>query len=223
VAHTQARSCDLLKGEVVSLLPSFEHDLPRCWKLSRVVGAALVGACGWRVEGAPPNVAKAIIIAAPHTSNWDFFYALIVGWKCGLSFHWLVKDSLFQPPFGRLLRWLGGEPVDRRESRGLVEQVGERFRAVPRLLLMVPAEGTRAYRPYWKSGFYWMANQANVPLILGFLDYRRRCAGFGPAFVPTGDIATEMDFVRSFYKDIQGRYPHQASTVRLRIEDGDEG
>ncbi|MCB9666040.1 MAG: lysophospholipid acyltransferase family protein [Alphaproteobacteria bacterium] len=174
---------------------------------------------GWRTEGGPPPVSKAVLIAAPHTSNWDFFHALMAGWVFGLSFQWLGKDALFEGPLGPLLRFLGGVAVDRSAPHGLVEEVARRFRASDRLLLMVPAEGTRSFRPYWKSGFYQIASQAEVPIILGWLDYRHRVAGLGPAILPTGDVRADMDRIRAFYADKTGKFPERFGTVRLRQED----
>lgn len=202
-------------------LPPMRHDLPRCWPTSRLVGAAALRAAGWDIEGElPAGCAKALVIAAPHTSNWDFFWALLAGWTYGVHFQWLGKDALFTGPRGVLMKSLGGVAVDRSAAHGLVGAVADRFRAETRLFLMVPAEGTRSYRPYWKSGFYWMAHEAQVPIVLGFLDYERKRAGFGPAFVPTGDVTADMDRIRAFYEGKQGKFPDQFSRVRLRVEDG---
>lgn len=204
---------------MTALLPQSEHDLPRCSPGARWLGLVVQWIFGWRAEGGPPNASKAVLIAAPHTSNWDFFHALMAGWVFGVQFQWLGKQELFDGPLGPLLRWLGGVAVDRRASHGLVEEVARRFQAADRMLLMVPAEGTRSYRPYWKSGFYQIALAADVPIILGYLDYRRRRAGLGPALHPTGDMSADMDVIRAFYADKTGKYPERFGRVRLRAED----
>lgn len=193
--------------------------LPRCNPAARLVGRFLCWLTGWRLVGEPPRVAKAVLIAAPHTSNWDIVYALMAAWSAGISFHWLVKSDHFRGPLGWLIRVLNGVPVDRSAPRGLVGQAVQRFEASDRLLLMVPAEGTRSYRPYWKSGFYWMAREAGVPIALGFLDYPNRRASMGELLWPTGDVKADMDRIRAAYAGIQGKHPEGFSRIRLRAED----
>jgi 1-acyl-sn-glycerol-3-phosphate acyltransferase len=181
--------------------------LPRCNALARFVGKALALLTGWRFEGQIPEVNKAVLIASPHTSNWDIFHSLLAGWSKGISFHWLVKADHLRGPGGWLVRALNGVAVDRSAPQGLV----------------VPASGTRSYRPYWKSGFYWMASEARVPIILGYLDYARKRAGFGPLLRPTDDIHSDMDAIRTFYDGVQGKFPDKVSRIRLRAEDeGDD-
>lgn len=205
------------------MLPPITHDFPRCWWISRVVGTVLLRLQGWNVGGSPPPLRKAVVIAVPHTSNWDFWYALLACWSFGLSFQWLGKDTLFEGPLGGLLRALGGMSVDRARSNGLVSQVAERFAAADRMVLMVPAEGTRSRRDTWKSGFYFMAKEAHVPVVLGYLDYPNRRAGFGPAIAVTDDPRADMDKVRAFYADKVGKYPERQGAIKLAIEDGKEG
>lgn len=196
------------------------HDFPRCWSVSRFVGAALMRAQGWTCDGdPPPGVRKAVVIAVPHTSNWDFWIALCACWEFGVSFQWLGKQELFEGPAGPLLHWLGGVGVDRSQHTGLVAQVGQRFRESERLLLMVPAEGTRGYRPYWKSGFYWMAVEAEVPIVLAYLDYEKKRAGFGPVMRPSGDPRADMEVIRAFYAGVKGKFPDLQSRIRLELED----
>lgn len=199
------------------------HDLPRAPLVLRWLGTLLLRLQGWRIEGGfPEGMRKCVLIANPHTSNWDFWFALLGGWAHGVVFQWLGKDSLFRGTLGPLLSFLGGVAVDRSKPNGLVEQVGERFAENERLLLMVPASGTRSYRDYWKSGFYWMAKEAQVPIVLGYLDYGRKVAGIGIPVTPTDDLSADMDRIRAFYEGKQGKYPDQVSRIRLRAEDGDE-
>ncbi|MCB9681546.1 MAG: 1-acyl-sn-glycerol-3-phosphate acyltransferase [Alphaproteobacteria bacterium] len=201
--------------------PTFQFA--RCSPVHRAVGTLFLWLTGWRWEGSIPDVPNAVLIAAPHTSNWDLVFAMAAGWSKGLSFAWLGKDSLFRGPFGWLYRLLGGVPVDRSAHHGLVDQAAARLTAGTGLLLMVPAEGTRGYRDQWKSGFYWIASKAQVPVILGFLDYGRKRAGFGPALVPSGDVTADMDQVRAFYAPITARYPASKSRIYLSAEAGDTG
>lgn len=199
------------------------QTLPRCNFVARTIGQALCLLTGWRLVGELPEVPKAVLIAAPHTSNWDIVYSLMTGWSRGISFHWLVKSDHFEGPVGWLIRALNGVAVDRSAPQGLVEQAVERFAQSERLLLMVPAAGTRSYRPYWKSGFYWMATEGNLPICLGYLDYPTKSASLGALLYPTGDLRADMDTIRAWYDGKVGKHPDKVSRIRLRAEDEDEG
>jgi 1-acyl-sn-glycerol-3-phosphate acyltransferase len=173
---------------------------------------------GWEAEGARPSVSRFVLVAAPHTSNWDlaFLLALAAGFDLRLS--WMGKHQLFKPPFGWLMRWTGGIPIVRHQRGGMVEQAARSFAGAEKLVLVVPAEGTRGRVDCWKSGFYHIARSANVPIVLGYLDYRRRRGGFGPSIEATGDVGADMDKIRAFYADKVGRFPDQFGEVRLQEE-----
>jgi 1-acyl-sn-glycerol-3-phosphate acyltransferase len=128
------------------------------------------------------------------------------------------KHTLFQGPIGRVMRGLGGVPVHRDRSNSLVTQMADIIEASDRIALTVPAEGTRGYTTHWKSGFYHIARAAEVPVVLGFLDYGRRRGGFGPEIVLTGDVREDMDEIRAFYADKQGRYPEMTGEILLKEE-----
>lgn len=198
------------------------NQLPRCNFLARWIGKLACALTGWRLVGEAPAVSKAVLIANPHTSNWDIVYALMTAWSSGASFHWLVKSDHVRGPLGWLIRALNGVPVDRSAPQGLVEQAVRRFAEAERMLLLVPASGTRSYRPYWKSGFYWMAKQAGVPICLGFLDYSTKRASMGAVLWPTDDLRADMDVIRAHYAGIQGKFPDQVSRIRLKAEDEDQ-
>jgi 1-acyl-sn-glycerol-3-phosphate acyltransferase len=176
--------------------------------------------CGWRVEGVLPPTTRAVLIAAPHTSNWDLPFMLAVGWAYGVRPSWLGKRELFRWPFGGVMRWLGGIPVDRRSRQNLVQQAVAVLEKAQALTLVIPPSGTRSRAPYWKSGFYHIARGARVPIVCGFLDYARRVGGIGPVFEPTGDIEADMLVIRDFYAGIAGKYPERAAPVRLK--DGED-
>lgn len=196
------------------------HSFPRCTWLSHLLGRFVLWASGWKVEGqVPDGVPKAVLIAAPHTSNWDFVFALAAGWALGLRIRWLGKDALFKPPLGWLLRPLGGLAVDRSKPHGMVGEVARSFREVDAMLLMVPAEGTRSRRDYWKSGFYFMAKEAGVPILAGYLDYGRKVASTGIPLQPSSDVRADMDVLRAHYDGRVGAHPQHFSPVRLRQED----
>ncbi len=182
------------------------------------LGRAWMGAFGWRVEGALPETRKFVFIAAPHTSNWDLPFMLATAYILGVRVSWMGKHTLFEGPFGGFMKALGGIPVDRRSANNLVQQVAERFQQADTLILAVPPEGTRKKVEYWKSGFYHIARSAQVPIAMGFLDFRRKRAGLGPLLYPTGDVRADMDQVRAFYRDIRGKIPKDESEPRLREE-----
>ena len=174
---------------------------------------------GWQKEGRLPRGQKCVLIAAPHTSNWDLFYTICLAFAFRVNPRWMGKDTLFRFPFGSLLRWLGGIPVDRSKANNVVAQSIQTFEEEDELILIVPPEGTRSKVRYCKTGFYYIALGANVPIILGFMDYKQKAGGFGPAFTPTGDIKKDMSAIRSFYAGISGKRPEltgQADVVSKR-------
>lgn len=174
---------------------------------------------GWKAVGDSPSEPKYVLIAAPHTSNWDWAHMLAAAWVFDVKMHWLGKREIFDNPLGGVMRALGGVPVDRATSNSLVDQIIQRFGESETLTIVVPPSGTRRKRDYWKSGFYHMAVGANVPIVMGYLNYGKKEAGFGPAMWPTGDLGEDMDAIRAFYQDVRGRYPALESTPRLRAED----
>jgi 1-acyl-sn-glycerol-3-phosphate acyltransferase len=175
------------------------------------------------VEGRFPDVAKAVVIAAPHTSNWDMPLMLAIAWVLGVRPAWLGKRELFRWPFGWLMRSLGGVPVDRAVSQNLVQQAVDQFGAVERLHLVIPPSGTRSRAKHWRSGFHHIAHGAGVPIVCAFLDYRRKIGGIGPVLHASADVASDMDRLRAFYADITPKFPASATPVRLREEDESAG
>jgi 1-acyl-sn-glycerol-3-phosphate acyltransferase len=163
----------------------------------------------WRIEGKLPDTPKFVLIAAPHTSNWDLPVMLSLAFAFRTRLFWMGKDTLFRRPFGAIMRWLGGIPIDRSKSHNVVEQSAEHFRKAESLVMVVPPEGTRQKVRYWKTGFYRIAESAGVPIALGFLDYRRKVGGFGPTVVPTGDIEADMETIQAFYANITGKHSDQ--------------
>ena len=186
--------------------------------MRRALASLFLRATGWRAEGSRPAARRYVLVAAPHTSNWDLAYLLALASIYDVSVSWMGKDSLFRGPWGVVLRWLGGIPVDRRHRGNLVRQMADLFEKSERLALTVPAEGTRAYTPHWRSGFYHIARTANVPVVLGFLDDQRKRGGFGPELVLTGDMGQDMDEIRGFYSDKVGKHPECMGPVRLKEE-----
>lgn len=175
--------------------------------LLRTLSVRFLRAKGWTIEGSlPPGADKAVLIAAPHTSNWDLPYTLMVAFALRLHIHWLGKASIFRWPFGPLMRWLGGIAVDRSRSNNLVASSAAALAAAPGpVQLVIPPEGTRGRTRHWKTGFYFIAQQANVPIVLAYMDYERKISGLGPLFVPTGDVERDMATIKAFYVPFRGR------------------
>jgi len=157
---------------------------------------------GWRTEGKAPDLPKYIIIAAPHTSNWDFLYTLLFAFAEKLDIYWMGKDAIFKKPFRGLMMWLGGIPVDRSKATGLVERSIQAFAENKKLTLVVPPSGTRKKVIVWKTGFYHIAAGANVPIVLGYINYQQKTIGLGPAVVTTGDMDADMKKINTFYSNL---------------------
>lgn len=172
---------------------------------------------GWRIEGITPAEQKYVLIAAPHTSNWDFPVTLMVCFALRLRVYWMGKASLFPPVFGHIMRWLGGIPVDRSKSGNLVQSTVDAFHTSQRLTVIVPPEGTRGKVTHWKTGFYYIALGANVPIALGYLDFKRKIGGIGKMFVVSGDLAKDMADIRQFYCGISGKNPQQFDSDNIQV------
>jgi 1-acyl-sn-glycerol-3-phosphate acyltransferase len=169
---------------------------------------------GWTVEGAlPPGVEKCVVIAAPHTSNWDLPYTLMVAYVLRLQIYWMGKSSIFTFPFGPIMRWLGGIAVNRTQANNLVDSCAQELvKSKGAVHLVVPPEGTRSKTRYWKTGFYYIALQAQVPIVMAYMDYSRKVSGLGPLFYPTGDIEKDMVAIKAFYAPFKGKNADQFET-----------
>ena len=187
--------------------------------LKRWIGSTFLRATGWKMSGVRPAVDRYVIIAAPHTSNWDMPFMLAMAFVYDIPVRWMGKHTLFSPPFGALLKRLGGIPIVRDQPGGVVGQMVDYFKDNGSLVLMVPAEGTRSHVEYWKSGFYHIARAADVPVILSYLDFEKKVGGIGPSLQLTGDIHADMDKIRAFYAGIEGLRPQNVGVIRLREED----
>ena len=189
-------------------------DTPVVNTLLRVVSRATLRLTGWTIEGSlPAHAAKSVLIAAPHTSNWDLPYTLMLAFSLHLRVYWMGKQSLFRAPFGGVMRWLGGIPVNREQSSNLVASSAQAMRAAKGpMQLIVPPEGTRGKTRHWKTGFYYIAQEAGVPIMLAFVDYGRKVGGLGPVFEPTGDLDADMATIKAFYAPIKGKNADQFET-----------
>ncbi len=170
---------------------------------------------GWTAVGQMPNVPKAVLVAAPHTSNWDGFWALVYTVAVDADIHLFAKQSLFWFPLGALLRALGGIPLDRSRAGGAVQQAVDLFNENDRFYFGLAPEGTRKKTPGWKSGFYRIAERAGVPVYLGFLDYKHKRLGIGRRLDLSGNQDADLQVCRAFYAQVEGRWPEQTSPIEF--------
>jgi len=175
---------------------------------------------GWKAVGTKPSAARYLILAAPHTSNWDFPLMIALRFAFSVEAHWLAKHSLFRPPFGWFFRALGGIPVDRRSRQDTVTQVSEKIRRSESFILALSPEGSRSWRPHWRSGFYHIAKEAEVPVCLAFLDFKRREGGFGP-LIELGSTPEEcLAEIRAFYETKEGLHPEKVGPICFQSGEG---
>lgn len=177
------------------------------------------------VEQQPP-LTGSIMLGFPHTTTMDAVYMLCIAWSVDLDVKWLVKKSMTRPPLGWIVKPLGAVPVDREHPQGFVQGIVEGIERRnqkgigkhPWSLVIAP-EGTRSKTEYWKSGFYRIATETGLPVMLGFVDSRNRTLGLGPVLEMTGDPREDMDKIREFYAGRVGIKPGKQTTPRLRMED----
>ncbi len=161
---------------------------------------------GWKVEGSWPGLAKAVLIAAPHTSNWDGVYMLAAAGFYRIKLRWMGKQSLTTGPLGPLVRWLGCVPIDRAGKNDMVASMAANFAERTDMILAIPPEGTRSISHEWKSGFYHIAHTAGVPLIVSVLDYGTKTIRLAAAFATSGDYDADLALIRKHYEGVQGRH-----------------
>lgn len=163
---------------------------------------------GWKVTGEmPEGIKKCIMIEAPHTSNYDFILGRLAFYKLGIDVKFLIKKELFKFPLGGLLKAMGGIPVNRGKKSNIVEDVAGLFDKGKELVVVITPEGTRKYITHWKKGFYNIAVKANVPIVLGFLDYKKKEGGIGPTIYPSGDFDKDFAVIKKFYRDKSACHP----------------
>ncbi|WP_394204228.1 lysophospholipid acyltransferase family protein [Shewanella waksmanii] len=167
----------------------------------------LLAIIGWQVDGNMPKQDKYIVIVGPHTSNWDFIIGVIARGAIGEKINFLGKHQLFIPPWGWLFRAIGGTPVDRRKSNNLVDAVAKLFASKPQFKLALAPEGTRSPVKRWKTGFYHIATQADVPIVTVGLDFGRKAVVIAPSMTASGNIEQDMQHILDFYRCIKGRHP----------------
>jgi 1-acyl-sn-glycerol-3-phosphate acyltransferase len=170
---------------------------------------------GWTIAGELPTVKKAVFIAAPHTSNWDGFWLLVYKTALDVEVHFLAKHTLFWWPLGSILRAMGAIPVDRAVSASTVQQVVDAFSGRDRFWFALSPEGTRKWQPHWKTGFYRIAKAANVPIVLAFMDYRKKRMGIGITLPENRNLVEDLKTIRDFYAPFSGRVPERQGPIEF--------
>lgn len=196
-------------------------DTPLVSPLLREMGKAFLALQGWRIEGTIDDLNKGVMIAAPHTSNWDFVYTMAMFFSQESRIRWMGKKEMFRFPFGGFMRWLGGIPVDRANAFHVARDAVAALRENDHMIILVPPEGTRTKVKEWKLGFYLIAKRANVPIVMGYLDFKRRLGGYGPQLVPSGDNKSDLAELQAFYNTITGKRPEKTSPVVALKDDGE--
>ena len=186
--------------------------------MSQRIGKAIAAAWGWQIVVNQPPPHKCVIIGAHHTTGWDLPLALLFIAASNLPLKWVGKDSLFWfPPLGWLLKAFGGIPVNRRVHGNFVEKMTEEFRTRETFMMVIAPEGTRKYTPKWKTGFYYIAQTAGVPIVLGFVDFKRKAVGLGPVLTLSGNIQDDFEVIRQFYSTVTGKHPERHGKIQIDL------
>ncbi len=164
---------------------------------------------GWKIVGKAPSEHQFVMVAAPHTSNWDFLYARAAFYVLDIPLKYTIKKELFFFPLGFFLKLMGGIPIDRSKKSNMVDNMIKLYSDHDRLAILVTPEGTRSYSEKWKKGFYYVATGAKVPICCGYLDYKKKHAGIGPLLYPTGDYEEDLEKIQAFYRTVTAKYPEK--------------
>lgn len=175
--------------------------------MKKTMSKALLRLAGWKLGGLVEDVPKCVICVAPHTSNWDFVIGKLLYTSIGRNAGFLMKKEWFFFPFGPFFRWLGGVPVDRSRRTSVTDQIAEQFNRHEAFQIAITPEGTRKRVEEWKKGFYYIAQKANVPILIAYFDYKKKEAGFKGIFYPTGDAEKDIREIRTYYKDVTACHP----------------
>ena len=191
---------DLLSQPTPPRMPLAGHSAFTRW-----LGRSTLRACGWKLVGVLPDEPRAVMIVAPHSSNWDGFWGFAAKIALGFEVRVLGKAQLFWWPLGPLLRKLGAIPLDRSSPQGTIGQAIKLLRKSERMWYAITPEGTRKRVEHWKTGFWKIATGAGVPIIPAYFDYPSRTIGVGPLFWPTDDMQADMAALRAWYRPWRGK------------------
>lgn len=179
-----------------------------------LISRAILFLLGWKIEGQyPHHIPKKILVVYPHTSNWDFPLGILVRTASKAKIQFIGKNSLFRPPYGFIFRGLGGVPVDRTKSNQFVDNMVETYNNRERFTTVIAPEGTRKKVDRLKTGFYYIAVGAKIPMILTQFDFERKVVRYGEPFYPSGDKEKDFEFIFDYFRGIKGKYPQLAFTI----------
>ena len=185
-------------------------DTPVLKTVLRILSIITLKLLGWKTTGEiPRDLKKCVMIAAPHTSNWDLPFMLMIAFVFRTPIYWMGKEQIFKAPFKGLMMWMGGVPVDRSKANNMVQASIDAINSNERLFLIVPPEGTRSKVTYWKTGFYHIAHGAQVPVLMGYLDFQRKQGGILGTYQTTGDVDADMEAIKAYYAPIKGKKADQ--------------
>jgi 1-acyl-sn-glycerol-3-phosphate acyltransferase len=176
--------------------------------MKRAISRFILWITGWKVDKEiPNNTTRCVVAMAPHTSNWDFVLGRLALNIYGVKAKMLVKKELFFFPLGFFLKRMGAIPVDRKKKTNITQMVVDLYKKHDDLVILFTPEGTRSYQPNWKKGFYYVAQKAEVPILIAYIDYKKRTGGFGPEFTATGDVDKDIETIKSFCRTITPKHP----------------
>ena len=182
----------------------------------KTISYAILRSIGWKVESKRPENKKYLIIGAFHTSNWDLILTLLLLSAMNLRFNWVGKHTLFRWPFGYFFKAIGGIPVNRTIHTGFIQKIANLYKHSDELVIAMSPEGTRSKTEVWKTGFYYIALEANIPIVLAYVDYPKKEIGIGMHFTPSGDIHQDLEIIKAFYKTKQGKYPEKQGDIKIK-------
>lgn len=176
----------------------------------KILSKILFWLSGWKViGGVPKDMKQFVMVAAPHTSNWDFLFARAAFFIMGIRLRFTIKKELFFFPLNLFLKAAGGIPIDRKTKGNMVDKMAALYDKWDDLALLVTPEGSRSYTKEWKKGFYYLAMKAEVPIVCGYLDYKKKHAGIGPIIKASGNYEEDLEKIQSFFKTVTPRFPEK--------------
>ncbi|HEY4538654.1 MAG TPA: 1-acyl-sn-glycerol-3-phosphate acyltransferase [Faecalibacter sp.] len=180
--------------------------------MKKTIGKLMLDIVGWKLDNHLDLSAidKCVLVCAPHTSNWDFYYTIAAFWQMGIPMKMFIKDAWTKPWYGYFIKQLGGIGIDRTQNKNMVEFASQLLKSSAHLYLINTPEGTRSYSPKWKTGFYYIAQEAQVPIVLGYCDYKEKRAGLSK-IVPVENRTLEeiLAEIEAFYQNVTAKYPEK--------------
>ncbi len=188
---------------------------PKISRFQTLLGKVFLKIMGWKVEGTVPDLPKYVLICAPHTATWDLFFMLAGFYVMDVKANWMGKKEIFRWPVKGFFKRLGGIQIDRHSTQNVVQQTARVIQSCEQIIIGIAPEGTRSRSRYRKTGFYHIAHTARVPIVVGYLDYRRKVCGIGSVMETTGNIDSDMEAIREFYSSIMAKYPNKVGKIEM--------